>query len=211
MAVYLAARMAGRGGVTAVVDLCSGGGCISLVLARAARRVLGLDVSPRAVAAGVGNLERNRRVLGGVDVRFLRGDVLRVDETVAVVRKWAGSGGRGEVVDLVVANPPYVSQRGYDTETERSVRWFEPRLALVPSGGDGDAFYPVIGEVAGLLGAKGVVVEVGGWDQARRVKGMWEGRGSWDGVTIWADFAGIGRTVVAWRKGWEWLEAGPHM
>ena len=36
-------------------------------------------------------------------------------------------------IDILVSNPPYISQRGFEVDTGRSVRNFEPKLALVPS------------------------------------------------------------------------------
>jgi len=95
-----------------------------------------------------------------------------------------------EGVDVVVANPPYISPRGYERETARSVKLWEPRLALVPEGGiEGDGFYPQIGRVARSLQAGCVVAEVGGLEQARRVQMCWREIG-WEGTGIWKDFAG---------------------
>jgi len=39
----------------------------------------------------------------------------------------------GQPIDLLVCNPPYISHRGFATQTTRSVRNFEPKLALVPN------------------------------------------------------------------------------
>lgn len=123
----------------------------------------------------------------------------------------------GEKVDVVVSNPPYISSRGFDTETARSVRNYEPKLALVPpqkgyesvSEGSGDTFYPVVAGIAEKLDAKVLMVEVGGCEQAGRVKAQWQERNAWKGVGIWKDYAGKGRGVVAWKEGWEWAEEGP--
>ncbi|KAI1178533.1 S-adenosyl-L-methionine-dependent methyltransferase [Nemania sp. FL0916] len=35
-------------------------------------------------------------------------------------------------IDILVSNPPYISQRGFAVDTARSVRHYEPKLALVP-------------------------------------------------------------------------------
>lgn len=108
-------------------------------------------------------------------------------------------------IDVVVANPPYISQRGFERETARSVRNYEPALALV----GGDMFYGPVARIAHRVGAKVVLVEVGGWEQAERVRRAWVDNGEWEGVHIWLDYAGKGRGVVAWKEGWEWVRDGP--
>ncbi|RPB00175.1 S-adenosyl-L-methionine-dependent methyltransferase [Choiromyces venosus 120613-1] len=202
-----------------IVDLCTGTGCIPLLLHRElstagmASRVLGVDISAKAVRLGRRNLEHNKQELSpsvGEDVQFLLGDVLDVECLVkAIERRFQDGGG---VVDVVISNPPYISKEGFNKSTGRSVRNYEPRLALVPEGGDGDVFYPAIARAAEKLGAQAVVAEVEGWEQAERVKREWEGSGVWEGVDIWKDFAGIERTVVGWRcAGWEWIRDGPDV
>ncbi|KAH8149808.1 uncharacterized protein LAJ45_05960 [Morchella importuna] len=204
-----------------ILDLCTGTGCIPLLLHSllpASTTTLAIDISPRAIHLARRNLRHNvgRGALpasAAQNVTFQRGDVLDVPKLLDAVRAHFGpgeGGGRG-VVDVVVSNPPYISARGFDVETAASVRRYEPRLALVPGGEGGDGFYPVVGRVAGELGAGVVVVEVGGWGQAGRVRRRWreEGMGGWEGVEVWKDYAGRGRGVVAWRGvGWEWMGGG---
>lgn len=90
-------------------------------------------------------------------------------------------------IDVIISNPPYVSPTAYSNgTTNRSVRRYEPELALVPpaivSGVvRGDEFYAKIVEVAKYTKAKLVVFEVGDPTQAQRVKKMmvddgWEGK-----------------------------------
>ncbi|KAH0609746.1 uncharacterized protein H6S33_012292 [Morchella sextelata] len=200
-----------------ILDLCTGTGCIPLLLHSLlpSSSILAIDISPVAVALSRRNLAHNI-ALGALppaaahSVAFRVGDVLDVPGLLGAVRAhFGGEEGEGRgVVDVVVANPPYVSARGFDVETARSVRRYEPRLALVPRGGEwegdggGDGFYPVVGRVAGELGAGVVAVEVGGWAQAGRVRGVWEGEGEGWEVEVWADYAERGRGVVAWRGEW---------
>lgn len=166
---------------------------------------MGVDVSPLAIALARKNLRYNIKTgvlppAAGEDVSFVEGNVLDVDRLVATVQRSFGG-----YVDVVVSNPPYIDPRSFDTETARSVRNYEPRLALVPEGDGGDAFYPVVAEIAGRLGARVVMVEVGGWAQAKRVSEGLE-KGEWESVEVWADYGGKGRGVVAWREAWEWFE-----
>jgi len=171
-------------------------------------RILGIDISLKALQLSKQNLEHNKEVLLASvreDIEFFRGDVLAVDSLVKAI------GGKLRGVEVVISNPPYVSGKSFNVSTGRSVRNYEPRLALVPKDGNGDIFYPAIGQAAAKLGSRVVIAEVEGWEQANRVKQEWEGSGAWEGVDIWKDFAGIGRTVVGWRCGWGWIRDGPDV
>ncbi|CUS08735.1 unnamed protein product [Tuber aestivum] len=197
-----------------IVDLCTGTGCIPLLLhnqlsmAGMSSRILGVDISARALRSSKRNLEHNKKSLSAnvrEDIEFFHGNVLAVDGLIEAI------GEKVKGVDIVISNPPYISKESFNRSTGRSVRNYEPKLALAPEGGDGDIFYPAIGRAAERLGSQAVVAEVEGWEQANRVKQEWEGTGVWEGVDIWRDFAGIGRTVVGWRCGWEWIRDGPDV
>jgi methylase of polypeptide subunit release factors len=96
--------------------------------------------------------------------------------------------------DVLISNPPYVSPRSYLRTTSRSVRDFEPKLALVPSRptseddtSTGDYFYPRLWQAAADVNAKVCLFEVAGLEQATRVAGMALQRSVWDVVEIWRD------------------------
>ena len=102
------------------------------------------------------------------------------------------------VVDVVVSNPPYIPPKEYWTTTARSVRRWEPKLALVPplltspvhhtspakgpldrmEVNRGDEFYPQIEYLSrAILKSKAVIVEVGGdAKQAERVRRIFADR-----------------------------------
>lgn len=165
-------------------------------------------------------------------------------------------------IDIVTANPPYLSPETYTSnETEASVRDHEPESALVPSIDTSspdimrrpgemepawrdiqhcDVFYPAILGVAEQFGAKVVLMETGGREQARRVVAMAVGMGAasrhvWTSAQIWRDQPdaderewvdvdvlgekhsvlvkgrGNERTVVCSRgEGHGWIGAGSH-
>ena len=217
LAELLAANISG-GRAAKVVDLCTGTGCIPLLLAAEMPVVaVGVDISHAALELAMENLAHNQDVLKAQSrVQFVDGDVLseEQDEVLYAIHACfddmdqfhAESGGAG-IVDVVVSNPPYISSDGYKRETARSVRNWEPRIAL-EAGMGGDVFYPRVGSIAWELGARVVVAEVGGWEQAERVRKYWTDIG-WAGTAVWKDFAGRGRTVVAWRQGAEWVRNGP--
>ncbi|EFX04663.1 mitochondrial n-glutamine methyltransferase mtq1 [Grosmannia clavigera kw1407] len=190
------------GPVSTILDVCTGTGCIALLLYERLRqqqhlRVVGIDVSPAAVALA----RANRRRLGfpsdrdGTDsssVSFHRADVF-ADDWLHLASNAAD--GR---IDVLVCNPPYVSRDGFAHETARSVRLFEPKLAQVPLATDErderedhheDIFYGRLLDLAVRLDPRSVLLEVGGLDQAQRVvEAVLAGRGGpVADVEIWAD------------------------
>lgn len=96
-----------------VLDIGTGSGCIAVTLAKKLRetRVTSWDVSEKALQVASRNCRRN-----GVEVRLERKNVL---EAVS----------QGEVFDIIVSNPPYVTERE-KKEMERNVLDWEPALAL---------------------------------------------------------------------------------
>ena len=100
-----------------VVDVGVGSGAIALAIAdeHPGARVVALDSSEPALA-----LAEENRVRAGVDgrVRLVHGDLL--------------SGIQGPV-DLVVSNPPYVTEEEWES-LQPEIRLYEPRAALVGEG-----------------------------------------------------------------------------
>lgn len=180
------------------------------LLCDARPQILGIDISSAAVALARRNLRRLRcqGLIGRERIEFARGDVLdpwrmkrSPRDAVGVLRLLETL--ERKRYDVVLANPPYISPKQYwSGETARSVRCFEPKLALVPSedkvegarGGvsssdgepAGDVFYPVIMAIARIVEAKIVMMEVGGVDQAQRVSKM-AVKDGWEGIEIWRD------------------------
>ena len=103
--------------------------------------------------------------------------------------------------DILISNPPYVSPTSYIRTTARSVRNFEPPIALVPPatkngrdhGGShrreqGDLFYPHLLDLAQRLSTNLVLFEVADMKQATRVVAMVLRRSLWNvNVEIWRD------------------------
>jgi len=170
-----------RSGVA--VDVGTGTGAIALALRAEGdfTEVIGVDRSPDAL-----ELARNNGVLTGLGVTWLEGDLL------------APLAGR--TVDLLVSNPPYLTQAEYDT-LDLSVRDYEPEMALV-GGEDGQQL------VRRLIAEAGLVVAPGGWlalevdcRRAADVGRIAAGSG-WTDVTVSDDLFGRARYVLArrWRN-----------
>jgi release factor glutamine methyltransferase len=167
-----------RGGVAA--DVGTGSGAIAIALASEGRfdEVIGVDCSADALAVARLNGERC-----GVTVNWQQGDLL-----APLV---------GREVDLLIANPPYLTDDEY-AALDSSVREWEPRLALV-AGEDGLVAYREI------LARGLAVLRRGGWlaleiDSGRagitRDLAVTHG---WHDVTILDDLFGRARMLVARR------------
>ncbi len=129
-----------------VLDLCTGSGCVGVTIAKQHKsaRVTATDSSAEALAIATQNAEKN----GVADrVAFHQGDLFA---PVA-----------GQTFDLIVSNPPYVTEAEY-LQLDRGVREFEPRGALF-GGVDGLDFYRrIASEVGAFLRPSGaVLVEIG--------------------------------------------------
>ena len=110
-------------GSALVVDLCTGSGCVALAIAgeRPGATVLATDLSGAAIEIATGNAER----LGLAErVTAVEGDLF-----APLPAEYRG------LVDVVVANPPYVPSPDLPT-LPAEVMGFEPALAL-DGGQDG--------------------------------------------------------------------------
>lgn len=202
-----------------ILDLCSGSGCISLLLKHrlgSAIDISGADISPHALS-----LSRENAETLDLDVKFNHVDVWR-DADVRGLGK----------VDLLVSNPPYIPRAEWD-QLDKGVREYEDPGALVgdpdelpgaetaatigrsmrgPPDGRGLAFYRRIAEIlptiltsqaevqaSGWAGIPRVAVEVG-HDQANEVSHIFgkAREGSVLRTEAWQDQYDIPRMVVGW-------------
>ena len=135
-----------------VVDVCTGTGCIACALAKRVpgARILATDLSPAAL-----ELARENACALGAEVEFRQTDLL--------------AGVADASVDLVVSNPPYVSTAEI-ARLDRTVRDFEPRLAL-DGGADGlRTISRLVAEAAHVLKSKGTLMMEIGEDQAGAIE-----------------------------------------
>jgi methylase of polypeptide subunit release factors len=171
---------------------------LHIAFRRLSTNTLGVDVSAKAL-----RLARDNLNLVGLGSR--QDSSLAFKQANVLAEKGEDIGGMKSVLDvigdrdydIIVANPPYISTEQFYTQTARSVRSFEPRLALVPGNNmslkqptapepdqgtksanddgiqpliyEGDMFYPRIAEIARSVNAKLVLMEVGDSAQAERV------------------------------------------
>lgn len=171
----------GLPGTPAVVDVCTGTGCIACALAK---RVPQARVSATDLSSAALELARaNARALGAA-VDFRSADLLA---GVA-----AGS------VDLVVANPPYVATAECG-RLPRTVRDYEPRLAL-DGGPDGLRLISrLVSEAAHVLTSGGRLMLEIGEDQADAVAELLCKTTPLHFKTLKSDCAGRARVAIAAR------------
>lgn len=186
------------------MDICTGTGCISLLLHAILvphfqrLSVLGIDLSSTAIRLANMNIEHNiqRGLLSDrsrTEVHFLQGDVFNggrrmvpgIEEILKSHTFSPSCGGELEPNehvewDVLVSNPPYISPRSYqDGPTGRSVRHFEPKVALVPpteamldtpgACRQEDVFYYHLIALSFKLSVKLTVLECGDREQGSRV------------------------------------------
>ncbi|KAI9685529.1 MAG: hypothetical protein M1822_004387 [Bathelium mastoideum] len=125
-----------------------------------------------------------------LDIEFSKADIF----TNQFTKDFVEGAVRAAECNIIMANPPYIAPADFNKTTARSVRNFEPRLALVPPDASdpkiqpGDAFYPRILEIAQALRAKCLLVEVADMDQAIRVGRMIDKLDyKWARTEIWRD------------------------
>lgn len=129
-----------------VVDLCTGSGALALAMKKAfpGAAVFATDISEDAIDVAIENKIRNR-----LDIYLAVGDLF--DPLPASIL--------GEV-DLLVANPPYISEHEFDRLPQDVKR--EPRLALVAGRTGLEMIQRIGAEAATWLRPGGVLVcEIG--------------------------------------------------
>jgi release factor glutamine methyltransferase len=162
-------------GAENILDIGTGSGAIAVTLALETKaRVTASDVSPAALRVA----RQNADALGA-----------RVDFVACDLGDAFAEGS----FDLLVSNPPYIAGRDR-ASLQPEVRDHEPGLALF-GGEDGLAIYRrLIPEAARLLRTGGwLMMELGDADAVQEICG------SWTGVEIVNDLAGIPRVLLARR------------
>jgi len=159
--------------------------------------VLGIDISPAAIQLAARNMNHNLQLgllsdRSCTEVHFQQGDVLghgnrhipKIEEILEThTHQCRKDPGPRESLDwdIMISNPPYISPNSLrDGTTARSVRLFEPELALVPPPPNvghpttmdyrrEDMFYYHLIALSFKLSIRLTVLECGSHQQGRRV------------------------------------------
>ena len=190
-------------GSPALLDLCTGSGCIPIALSRLGDfgSITAADLSADALEVAKMNAEQN-----GAQIRFVQSDLFdafrkkrdngspALEDGSEAVPEAAPEA--AERFDLITCNPPYI-RHGDMAGLQPEVRDYEPSMAL-DGGEDGLDFYRRLAEEAGqFLNPGGCVCFEIGFDQAADVAPLLENAGFQE-VRVLKDLAGLDRVVTAY-------------
>jgi release factor glutamine methyltransferase len=166
----------------AIVDVCTGCGCIAIALARERRsaRVIATDISARALDVALRNA-----AIHGVETRV---DIKQADLLDGLVGPF----------DLIVANPPYVRDRDRPG-LQPEVGNHEPSVALF-GGNDGlEIVRRLVQQAVTRLGAGGYLIFEFGFGQDPSIETLIADASDLRLIELRRDLQGIARTAVARR------------
>lgn len=169
-----------------ILELCTGSGAIAISLAHflPQAKIVAIDISAQALKVAEINKERLLRLSEQQRLSFFQSDLF-------------SNVGEEKKFDVIVANPPYISESEY-RELEEKVKK-EPVLALLAEN-EGLFFYDrILKEAAPYLKDKGAIYFEIGSTQSLQLKELGEKYG-WTGFECIRDFAGLSR-VVKFCKG----------
>jgi release factor glutamine methyltransferase len=177
-----------RNGEQFICDLCTGSGCIAVAIARnfANCRIVATDISDAALAVAEKNVAKHGLMNR---IKLLQGDLF---EPVI-------SGLGPAKFDLIVCNPPYVSEPEYQ-KLAPNVKDFEPKSALA-AGNDGlDIIKKIIADAGQYLKPTGTLMLEIGNEQANAVRNLLETAGYFGDVKIEKDYSNLNRLAIASTK-----------
>jgi release factor glutamine methyltransferase len=180
-AVLAQVRESGRSDLR-ILDVGTGSGAIALALAHEETfaQVVATDLSEEALVLARENAGR----LGLTDrVEFRCGPLL---EPVMA----------GEQFDVIVSNPPYVSEEDFEG-LDPEVRDWEPRMALVAKDSGLAVALALVDRSRGALSRSGLLALEVGVNQAGRVAEAIEATTGFEKASILKDLAGRERMVLA--------------
>lgn len=173
--VEKALQAAGEG--AKVLDLCTGSGAVAVAMKghRPDLDIMASDISEEALAVAAQNAERNFS-----PVRFVKSDLFEAIDPA-------------ERFDLIVSNPPYVTDEEYESLMPE-VREHEPALAL-KAGKDGlDIYRRLIAEAPFHLKEGGALAVEIGCSQGAAVSELMEKAG-FRKPLVFPDLRGLDRVV----------------
>ncbi|KAL3230114.1 Mitochondrial MRF1 N(5)-glutamine methyltransferase MTQ1 [Nakaseomyces bracarensis] len=165
-------------------DLCTGTGCIPMCLHEQLHakkipvEITAIDVSPDAVRLAQHNCK-------GRNIKIIQQDILASKSIPHELH--------GERIDVLTCNPPYIPRKHFSSGTTKSVKLFEPHLALI---GDKEFYDNLLAKW--LPNTNSFIYEIGDESQFRYVKDRLENK-EWT-VDLFIDSNGKPRCVYGYRN-----------
>lgn len=158
-----------------VIDLCSGSGCLGLGVKKTfpSSEVTLIDICEKTL-----NVAKKNALVNGLEVVFCKSDLLEDY--------------RGAKVDLLIANPPYISAQDYKTLDE-GVRDHEPEIALVGGETGLEIFQRISCQISSVLNPGALVAFEMGYDQGSLLLELFRRQEGWKGAVVEKDWAGHDR------------------
>ncbi len=177
-----------QGGRRFVCDLCTGSGCVAVAIAKNHPdcKIIATDVSSDALEIAAANVAKH-----GLEDRI----ELRQGHFFEPLLPYLDK----QRFDLIVVNPPYVSDSEY-AGLDRNVRDYEPSSALL-AGQDGlDAYRQIIPQASEHLTDDGVLMLEIGYEQAEAVSKLLAETGDFSPPQVKKDTASRDRVVICRKE-----------
>lgn len=162
-----------------VVDIGTGSGCISIILAKILKsaKIISCDISEKAIELA----KKNALTLGLEEkITFLKSDLL---ENIDLP------------IDVIVSNPPYIDIKELET-MQKEVALHEPHLALFAEERGTIIYRKIIEQASQKLKSDGYVLFELGLGQSEKIKELFL-INNFSVRAIINDFAGIERVIIA--------------
>src|SRR6185295_1850008 len=173
----------------AIVDVCTGSGCIAVTIAqlRPRARLIATDLSNTSLDVARHNATRHAV---GEHITWLEGDLLG---------PLAGQELEGRI-DIIVSNPPYIAEADWAT-LQPEVRLFEPRDALVAGPQGTELHERLLQEAGHYLSPGGALIMEIGAGQARAIRRIVDQISGYRFHQLVYDAAELERVVIVERVG----------
>ena len=168
-----------------VCDLCTGSGCIAVAIAKnyPDAKIIATDICDAALSVAAENIEKYQ--LAG-RIKLLCGDLFEPLMPHLEFEKF----------DLIVCNPPYVSDDEFK-KLDKNVKDYEPGHALL-AGVDGlDVYRRIIEKVDAFLKPDAALMLEIGYSQGPAVRELLEQAGCFSKIIIEKDFHNNDRITIA--------------
>lgn len=167
-----------------ILDMGTGSGVIAVVLAKelSHSRIYSLDISLNAQKIALKNAIRHD-----------------VDDRIHFINSnWLDGFRLTPSFDLIVANPPYVAHDTFP-ELQQEVQQYEPRIALDGGAKGMEQIRLFAPNLAAVLKPSGRFFMEIGADQGELVMDLFDSQGSFGGLAVYDDYAGLPRIFHAQR------------